>query len=171
MKKIQKRERDHDDDEEDENPDGSQPDSCEEDEKARAKNKTILRAQKKFSMALIQQAVECEWEEHEIARLVLLITKERGLDSQKTLKLLQRCQVCTPIVLTSLAEAEDSFEFSSSQLIGALYDQAGHVDKFIQVIEDSLEQGLLNIMDEGTIEAVSEIELPELQLFMRPFFV
>jgi hypothetical protein len=83
---------------------------------------------------------------------VILISKVRGLNALKTLKLLQRCEVCTPIVLATLSDSD--FEISSAQLIGALYDQAGHVDKFIEVIEDSLEQDLLNLTDPDTVDAV-----------------
>ena len=123
-----------------------------EDEEMAYKRRTLMKAQKKFSIALIEEAKENDWEEHEIARLVILITKVRELTPVKTLKLLQRCEVCTPIVLATLSDS--NFEISSAQLIGALYDQAGHVDKFIEVIEDSLEQDLLNLTDPNTIDAV-----------------
>lgn len=156
-KKIHKRQRDDDDDDEDENEVLIENDEAVEtvEDAAAVKARIVAKAEKKFSMALIERSKELEWEEHDIARLVLLISKERELDSNKTLKLLQRCEVCTPIVLATLAD--EDYVFSSSQLIGALYDQAGHVDKFIQVIEDSLEQGLLNITDDGTIDAVRDL--------------
>lgn len=164
-KRIQKRQRvddddDHndvDDDEKDQVVKESDDASETAEDTAAAKARIVAKANKKFSMALIERSKEQEWEEHDIARLVLLISRERELDSNKTLKLLQRCEVCTPIVLATLAD--EDYEFSSAQLIGALYDQAGHVDKFIQVIEDSLEQGLLNITDDGTIDAVRDLYL------------
>lgn len=123
-----------------------------EDEEMAQKRRALMKAQKTFSIALVEEAKENDWEEHEIARLVILISKVRELNAVKTLKLLQRCEVCTPIVLATLSDSD--FEISSSQLIGALYDQAGHVDKFIEVIEDSLEQDILNLTDPDTIDAV-----------------
>jgi hypothetical protein len=155
-KKILKRRRDDDDDDDDDVEDIRETDEAVEtvEDATAMKARIVAKANKKFSMALIERSKELEWEEHDIARLVLLISKERELDSNKILKLLQRGEVCTPIVLATLAD--EDYVFSSSQLIGALYDQAGHVDKFIQVIEDSLEQGLLNITDDGTIDAVRD---------------
>jgi hypothetical protein len=137
---------DDDDDERSSNP------LEDEDEEMAHKRRALMKAQKKFSIALVEEAKENDWEEHEIARLVILISKVRELNAVKTLKLLQRCEVCTPIVLATLSDSD--FEISSSQLIGALYDQAGHVDKFIEVIEDSLEQDLLNLTDPDTVDAV-----------------
>lgn len=156
-KKIQKRQRDDDDDDDDEDDAVKANEEALEaaEDAATAKARIVAKAYKKFSMALIQRSKELEWEDHDIARLVLLITKERELDCNKTLKLMQRCEVCTPIILATLAD--EDYVFPSPQLIGALYDQAGHVDKFIQVIEDSLEQGLLNITDDGTIDAVCDL--------------
>lgn len=156
-KKIQKRQRDDEDDDDDEDDVVKASEEALEaiEDAATAKARIVAKAYKKFSMALIERSKELEWEEHDIARLVLLITKERELDCNKTLKLIQRCEVCTPIILATLAD--EDFVFPSPQLIGALYDQAGHVDKFIQVIEDSLEQGLLHITDDGTIDAVSDL--------------
>ena len=141
-----------DDDDDDDERSGDPLEADDEDEEMAHKRRALMKAQKKFSIALVEEAKENDWEEHEIARLVILISKVRELNAVKTLKLLQRCEVCTPIVLATLSDSE--FEISSSQLIGALYDQAGHVDKFIEVIEDSLEQDLLNLTDPDTIDAV-----------------
>jgi hypothetical protein len=140
------------DDDDDDEKSGDPLEADDEDEEMAYKRRALMKAQKKFSIALVEEAKENDWEEHEIARLVILISKVRELNAVKTLKLLQRCEVCTPIVLATLSDSE--FEISSSQLIGALYDQAGHVDKFIEVIEDSLEQDLLNLTDPDTIDAV-----------------
>ena len=140
------------DDDDDDERSGDPLEADDEDEEMAHKRRALMKAQKKFSIALVEEAKENDWEEHEIARLVILISKVRELNAVKTLKLLQRCEVCTPIVLATLSDSE--FEISSSQLIGALYDQAGHVDKFIEVIEDSLEQDLLNLTDPDTIDAV-----------------
>ena len=142
---------DDDDDDDDERSSDPLKVECEDEEMAH-KRRTLMKAQKKFSIALVEEAKENEWEEHEIARLVILISKVRELTPVKALKLLQRCQVCTPIVLATLSDSD--FEISSAQLIGALYDQAGHVDRFIEVIEDSLDQDLLNLTDPNTIDAV-----------------
>jgi hypothetical protein len=150
-----------DDDDDERSYDPLNPEAEGEDEEMAHKRRALMKAQKKFSIALVEEAKENDWEEHEIARLVILISKVRELNAVKTLKLLQRCEVCTPIVLATLSDSD--FEISSSQLIGALYDQAGHVDKFIEVIEDSLEQDLLNLTDPDTIDAVCFLILHSLQ--------
>ena len=142
-KKIQKRRRDDEDD------DKSGP---VDDDVARLKNKAVEKANKRFSVSLIMQAISCDWEDHDLARLVLLICKERELTDQKTLSLLQSCGICTPVVLTTLTD--EGFNFSATEMIGAMYDQAQHVDRFIEVIGDSFEQNLLHLGDEATLDAV-----------------
>lgn len=151
-KKIHKRRRVNNDEDNhiDHEVDGA---SLNDDEESRLKKKAAEKVKKNFSVALVGHAVSCDWEDHDLARLVILISKERQLNSKKTLQLLQRCSICTPVVLTTLQDAD--FEFSCTEMIGAMYDQAQHVDRFIQVIEDSFEQDMLNLKDMETLTAVS----------------
>ena len=150
-KKIFKRPRANSDDEDNINAKFCD-DNLADDEEQRLKGKAAEKSNKKFSIALVKFAVSCEWEEHVLARLVFLILKERQLNSKKTLRLLQSCSICTPTVFSTLRDAD--VEFSCTEIIGHLYDQAQHVDRFIQVIEDSFEQNLLNLKDTATVDAV-----------------
>lgn len=154
-KKIHKRRRVDDDEEEEEDHIDLMESETLEDKQLASKKRAVARGLKRFSISLIQQAKDHDWEDHEIARLITLISKERELDADKTLKLVHRCEVCTPMVLATLAD-EEKFEFSSSQLIGSLYDQSRNVENFTQTIGDSFEQNLLNLRDSVTIEAVSK---------------
>ena len=154
-KKIHKRRRVDDEDEEEEDHNDPLESEALEGNELASKKRVVARAQKRFSIALIQQAKDHDWEDHEIARLIILRSKERELDTEKTLKLVHRCEVCTPVVLATLSDQED-FEFSSSQLIGSLYDQSRNVENFTQTIGDCFEQNLLNLRDDQTIEAVSK---------------
>ena len=142
--KVQKRRRD------DEDEDISAPVVREE---RSLMDKAIDKGKKKFSVSLIRQAVSCAWEDHDIARLIILIAKERQLSNEKTFQLVQSGGVCTPVVLSTLAD--EDYMISATQMIGAMYDQAEFVDQFIEVIGDSLEQNLLDLNDDKTIEAVS----------------
>ena len=150
-KKISKRPRAKSDDEDNFSP-KCFDDDLDNDEDQRLKGKFAEKSNKKFSIALVKYAVSCEWEEHDLARLVFLILKERQLNTKKTLRLLQSCGICTPTVFSTLRDAD--VEFSCTEIIGHLYDQAQHVDRFIQVIEDSFEQNLLNLTDTATVDAV-----------------
>ena len=119
-----------------------------------SKMKADAKANKKFSTLLVKRAAaDDQWEDHDLASLVILISKELSMTSKKILQLLRDCDICTPVVLTTLSDSE--ITFTADQIIGALYDQAGHVDKFIAVIEDAMEQKLLNIKDKETLESVS----------------
>jgi hypothetical protein len=118
-----------------------------------SKNKIKAKACKKFSIALISQAVRNDWEENELARLVLLIAEERQLNAQKTLQFLQSCNIISPVLLSFLAD--ENFQWTSSQMISAMYDQAQHIDRYIEVIGEAFEQRLLVLKDEDTLDAVS----------------
>ena len=108
-----------------------------------------------FSVALVEQAGQCLWEEHELARLVLLIAKGRDLSNKKTLKFLAECNICSPIVLAHLHDK--GLSFTASSIIHAMYEQSGHVDRFIEMIGDSFEQGILSIRDDDCIQTLREI--------------
>ena len=110
---------------------------------------------KTFSEALIAQAEQCDWEEHELARLVLLIAKERNLSDKKTLKFLAECNICKPIVLARLNDA--GLTFTASSIIHAMHEHAGHVDRFIETIGEGFEQGVLSTKDDSCIQALHEI--------------
>jgi hypothetical protein len=125
------------------------------DENLNSKDKGKVKACKKFSIALIRQAVTSGWEDHEIANLLLLIFKELELDNLKLLKFLQKCNVCTPIVLQCLVDSD--INFSSSQIITAMFDQTDDTDSFIKAIGVSFEQELLDATDDETLEAVRYI--------------
>ena len=99
-------------------------------------DKAIDKGKKKFSVALIRQAVSCAWEDHDIARLIILIAKERQLSNEKTFQLVQSGGVCTPVVLSTLAD--EDYMISATQMIGAMYDQAEFVDQFIEVRGDDV---------------------------------
>jgi hypothetical protein len=113
------------------------------------------RAIKSFSIALIGHAKDSNWEDHEIARLVLLIARERQLTPKKTIKFLASCSICNPVVLSRLGD--EGLSFDASQIIIAMYDQARHIDGFIEVINESLEEGILSVKDDETIQALFEI--------------
>lgn len=117
------------------------------------KEKAKFKACKKFSIALIRQAGATSWEEHEIASLVLLVAKELELDNLKTLKLLQKCNVCTPVVIQCLVD--NDITFSPSQIINAILDQTDDTDSFIKAIGVCFEQELLDGTDDETLIAVS----------------
>eukprot|EP00596_Hydrurales_sp_CCMP1899_P005562 CAMPEP_0119049646 /NCGR_PEP_ID=MMETSP1177-20130426/65715_1 /TAXON_ID=2985 /ORGANISM="Ochromonas sp, Strain CCMP1899" /LENGTH=418 /DNA_ID=CAMNT_0007027139 /DNA_START=83 /DNA_END=1336 /DNA_ORIENTATION=- len=125
------------------------------DENLNSKDKGKVKACKKFSIALIRQAVTSGWEDHEIANLLLLIYKELELDNLKLLKFLQKCNVCTPIVLQCLVDSD--INFSSSQIITAMFDQTDDTDSFIKAIGVSFEQELLDATDDETLEAMFDV--------------
>jgi hypothetical protein len=125
------------------------------DENLNTKDKTKVKTCKKFSISLIRQSVISGWEDHEIANLLVLVSKELDLDNLKLLKLIQKCNVCNPIVLQCLVDSDISF--SASQIITAMFDQTDDTDSFIKAIGVSFEQGLLNGTDDETLEAVSVI--------------
>lgn len=86
-----------------------------EEDNIKKKDKIKAKACKNFSIGLLTQAVILDWEEHEIARLVVLISKEREIKVSKILELLMSSGTCTPKILASLADEE--IRFTSIQMI------------------------------------------------------
>ena len=113
------------------------------------------RAIKQFSIALMAQAEQCSWEDHELARLVLLISKQRSLSSKKTLKFMAECNLCKPIVLALLRD--EGLTFIASSIIHTMHEHAGHADRFIDMINEGFEQGILSTNDDESIQALHEI--------------
>ena len=122
---------------------------------AAAAAKAEDQAVKRFAMALVGQAVDGGWEDHELARLVLLVAKEREMTSKKTIKVLTDCRICNPVVLARLAD--DGLSFDVPQIIHAMYNQAGHPDRFIEAVKDGLEQGIVSPKDAVAVQALYEI--------------
>lgn len=123
-------------------------------ELARLKLKSDAKANKRFSILLLKSAAEHpSYEEHDTANLAVLISVQLKLTPKKTLQLLKDADIITPVVLSTLSDCE--ITFTPGQIIGAFYDQAQHVDRFIGIIEDALEQNLLNLKDAETLTAVS----------------
>ena len=114
-KKIFKRQRANSDDEDNINAKCCD-DNLADDEEQRLKGKAAEKSNKKFSIALVKFAVSCEWEEHDLARLVFLILKERQLNSKKTLRLLQSFSICTLTVFSTLRDADVEFSKFCSKL-------------------------------------------------------
>lgn len=119
------------------------------------RKKAENQAVKRFAVALVHQAVANGWEDHELARLVLLVAKEREMSSKKTIKFLTECQICNPVVLARLAD--DGLAFDVPQIIHAMYNQAGHPDRFIEAVKEGLEQGIVSPKDDIAVQALFEI--------------
>jgi hypothetical protein len=113
---------------------------------------------KRFSADLVQLAMDSEWEDHELSRLIILIAKQLNFASKgsKVLKFLTQCQACKPIVLMSLLD--EGIELTVSQIIYGIYGQAANVEAFTSTIGEGLEQGLFSLKDEDTVESVSSIQ-------------
>ena len=160
-RRKQKADREHDEHDFDEHDpyavhDANHDNDNENDQKeiTRLKLKADAKANKRFSILLLKSAVEHPaYEDHDTAHLALLISIQLQLTPKKILQLLKDCDIVTPVVLSTLSDCE--ITFTPGQLIGAFYDQAQHVDRFIGIIEDALEQNLLHLKNTETLTAVS----------------
>jgi len=83
------------------------------------------------------------------------VAKEREMTSKKTIKFLTDCRICNPVVLARLAD--DGLSFDVPQIIHAMYNQAGHPDRFIEAVKDGLEQGIVSPKDAVAVQALYEI--------------
>jgi hypothetical protein len=116
------------------------------------KSKKICKA---FAMDLLQGAEEAGWEDGELAQLIVLIAKQLCFfdKPKKILSYLSKCSIMKPTVIARLTD--EGVEFSANQIIFSLFSGSVNIDAFISTIGESLEQGLLRVHDENTIDSVS----------------
>jgi hypothetical protein len=108
-----------------------------------------------FAFRLIAEAEGRSWEDHEIARLVVLISEVRNWSSEQILLFLVGSQVCKPIVLSCLFDFGVSF--SGPCIVHAMHEQADHIERFIDAINDCLEEGVLSTEDDESIQQMYEV--------------
>lgn len=109
--------------------------------------------EKKFSIQLVELAMSEELESHEIALVLGLLLKKLDLSRKKTLKFLSKCGVSDPQVLASLGDS-GLLNLSPIEIIDLIATSTSNLTEYMAKIEDCLEQKLLSLSDEDTIEAV-----------------
>jgi hypothetical protein len=117
------------------------------------KNK-IKNQNKNFADKLILRANEKDnWEEIDIANLILLISQELEFNSKSVIDCLNRTKTGSTTIVNHLSE--NGFNFSTSELISFFKKQAINVRQFIDFIDECLDFKLISLNNEESLNLVS----------------
>jgi hypothetical protein len=114
------------------------------------KNRKICR---RFSYSLINSAVEMQWEEEEITKLINLIAVQLQFDSFRLQRCLETTKTGFPAVISSLL-SEFNFELSAAQILNLLVNQASNLNQLISLMGEALEFDLFNLNIPETLDVV-----------------
>ncbi len=95
---------------------------------------------KDFSKLIIMNAIDDEWEDHEIARLVNIISISIKFDETQLFNFLLDCEIGNPILIASLMDF--GYTFSTKHIIHLL-DSVSESSGFPSRLNEALEQVLL----------------------------
>ena len=108
---------------------------------------------KLFGTNLLKQALNNDWEDHEVAKLIMLIADELQFTSKSLYKFLDKSECSTPGIISILID--EGMEFTSSQIVSLLANRSDSTNSFISIINECLEQHIFDIKDEKTLEILS----------------
>lgn len=120
------------------------------------KSKKILKACRHFSYNLIKNALEMNWEDHDIANLIKLIANQLDLDNSKLIKLLEKTETGTPSILSNVLD-NSLYDFTPAQLVSVILSTAKNLTHFINLMGESLEYDMFNLSNADTIDMVRSI--------------
>lgn len=116
---------------------------------AAKKKKKICRH---FAYGLIGSAMAMQWEDHEVANLIVLIGSQLEMDNKKMVKCLQASACGTPGIVVLLMD--HGYKFTSAQLLGLFISSnfSGNLNRSMSI---AMENNMFNLNDEDTLDAVS----------------
>jgi hypothetical protein len=103
------------------------------------------------------------WEDHELARLFLLLTETMAMTNKKKIKLLSKI----PSLSSSefLACLQDSgLTIPTKDLLGLIQSKAKNFNEMIQILQNNLEQNVIDLQDENSMQFVQFVCSPLLPL-------
>ncbi len=123
----------------------------------KGKDKQKIKINRHFAYDLIESAFDMEWEDHEVANLIILIAKQLNFDNSKLIKCLEKTSSGSPGIIAILVD--NGYEFTAQQLISLFLVGAGSVDKFIAFIGDAMECKVFDLKNPETLSTVSCIRI------------
>lgn len=117
--------------------------------------KRIKKIQQRFALNLLQNAQENSWEDHELARLFLLISNTINFSNKKRLKFLKKTQLYSTEFLACLGD--EGIHLSTQDIISILQSNARNVNELIKILDQNLEHGVIDISNKEFLDFVSNI--------------
>ena len=105
---------------------------------------------KKFSSSLLATANNTDWEPHEVANLGSLIFSCTNLKPHKLIKLIFKCGIVSPMVISCLDDL--GISTSNSKKITILRQSSRDLAQFTGFIGGCLEEGLFSLKDSDVIK-------------------
>jgi hypothetical protein len=99
------------------------------------------------------------WEEHELARLFLLLTETMNLSNKKKIKLLSKL----PSLSSSefLACLQDSgLTIPTKDLLKLIQSKAKNFNEMLQILHSNLEQNVIDLRSETSAQFVQSVSTP-----------
>lgn len=99
--------------------------------------------EKKFAVSLLNQAEG--WEDHELARLFLLISDTFNFSNKKKMKFLKQTHICNPEFLACLTDL--GISLSPGDVLSLVQSQSHNYEGLIRTLNQMLEYNLVNTSD------------------------
>ena len=115
-------------------------------------NKKELKVCKLFGANLMKQALNNGWEDHEVARLLILISDELCFSGKSFYKFLLNAECSTPGVLSILVD--EGITLTPAQLLTLVSSPADSNASLMSIISECMEQHLFDLDDEITLQAI-----------------
>ena len=118
-------------------------------EKDKKKNKIM----RHFAYTLIESS-SLDWEDHEVANLIVLVANQLDFDQGRLLKCLQQTHCGSPGIMATLSD--HGYEFSSKELLSLFFSGAGSISAFISNMGDAMESKVFDLSNDETVNTVSD---------------
>mmetsp|Transcript_3853 Transcript_3853/g.5998 ORF Transcript_3853/g.5998 Transcript_3853/m.5998 type:complete len:417 (+) Transcript_3853:52-1302(+) len=123
-----------------------------------AKKKT-RKVERKFALSILEEAKNSDWEDHELAKLIFLISGKMGLSNKKLLKFLRKSSVCTTDLLACLGDG--GVVFPAKTALSLLKAKAKDSRHMSSLITQGIDHGIFNPCNSDLIEALRDMTISE----------
>jgi hypothetical protein len=124
--------------------------------------------EKRFALNLLHQAQDSSWEEHELARLFMLMTEAIDLSKKKRIKFLKKSKLCGTEFLACLGD--HGLVLSPKDFMSIIKSKAKNPNELVRVLDQNLDQNVVSVSDMDFISFVSLL-LPQIPLTPPPLLL
>jgi hypothetical protein len=121
--------------------------------------------EKRFALNLLNQAQDSSWEEHELARLFMLMTEAIELSQKKKIKFLKKSKLCGTEFLACLGD--HGLVLSPKDFMAIIESKAKNPTELARVLDQNLDHSVVSVSDMDFINFVS-LSLSSSHLISHP---
>lgn len=122
---------------------------------AKKERKRRRKNNKNYSAELLHNAVSSGWEDHEVAKLIVLVSGSLEFSNKKLLRFLKKTTLMSPGVIACLQDS--GIKIKADSVVTSLLDSAASPDRVSRIFAEGFECGIISTDDPAVIIAVGVV--------------